>query len=173
MIIILTDIYNFIKEYIACALIFSAIISGCYLCYSMRMLKRKSLDLKQCAKYAVFSQYAYLVMGVTILSRQPDSNYVVTLKPFATIHMNRDAIKFALENIIMFIPLGILVPITLKNCYSLRKIGLIGFLCSCGIEMLQWITKRGRLELDDLILNTFGAFLGGVIFILIKRNVLR
>ena len=53
-----------------------------------------------------------------------------------------------IENIIMFIPFGVLLPIVFKQVRSGWKCVLIGFLCSCGIEITQHITQRGYLQLD-------------------------
>ena len=41
---------------------------------------------------------------------------------------------------------------------------LIGFLCSCGIEITQHITQRGYLQLDDVVTNTVGMFIGWAIW---------
>lgn len=40
-----------------------------------------------------------------------------------------------LDNIIMFIPFGILAPTVFKRMRNMRFCVLIGFLCSCGIEI--------------------------------------
>lgn len=69
-----------------------------------------------------------------------------------------------IENIIMFIPFGVLLPIVFKQVRSGWKCVLIGFLCSCGIEITQHITQRGYLQLDDVITNTVGMFIGWAIW---------
>lgn len=69
-----------------------------------------------------------------------------------------------IENIIMFIPFGVLLPIVFKQVGSGWKCVLIGFLCSCGIEITQHITQRGYLQLDDVVTNTVGMFIGWAIW---------
>ena len=69
-----------------------------------------------------------------------------------------------IENIIMFIPFGVLLPIVFKQVRSGWKCVLIGFLCSCGIEITQHITQRGYLQLDDVVTNTVGMFIGWAIW---------
>ena len=64
-------------------------------------------------------------------------------------------------NIIIFIPLGILIPLLYK--ISSKKVILIGFLISLLIEIIQLFLKRGT-DIDDLILNTLGVFIGTLIY---------
>lgn len=39
-----------------------------------------------------------------------------------------------------------------------------GFLFSCIIEISQLITQRGFCQLDDVVTNTVGAFVGRIIW---------
>ena len=64
-------------------------------------------------------------------------------------------------NIIMFIPIGIILPI-LFNC-NYKKTIFIGFLISLFIEMTQLIFLNRETDIDDLILNTVGVMIGLVI----------
>ena len=50
------------------------------------------------------------------------------------------------------------------NARPLRKVGLCvlaGCLCSTGLELVQLPIQRGSCQLDDVVANTAGAFLGG------------
>lgn len=65
-------------------------------------------------------------------------------------------------NIVWFIPLGMYVR------YRRGKAGIIwavpvGLLLSFLIEGMQYIFGTGISELDDLVLNTVGAFLGALL----------
>ena len=64
------------------------------------------------------------------------------------------------ENIIMFIPFGVLLPILFRKFKSGWACVLTGFICSCSIEILQHITQTGYLQLDDVVTNTTGTLLG-------------
>lgn len=61
-------------------------------------------------------------------------------------------------NIIWFVPFGMYLEGQRK--WKLAAIVLCGFLFSLTIETSQYAFGRGFSELDDLILNTFGVFLG-------------
>lgn len=66
-------------------------------------------------------------------------------------------------NIILFIPLGIYLP--LFKCD--KRIGvnvLLAFLISLSVEIIQYIFGIGASDIDDIILNTFGGFIGIVIY---------
>lgn len=65
-----------------------------------------------------------------------------------------------IENIIMFIPFGLLAPMVFKRMRKVRFCVFIGFLCSCGIELSQLITQRGYCQLDDVVTNTVGMLVG-------------
>lgn len=67
-------------------------------------------------------------------------------------------------NLLIFIPIGFLVP------YIWKKLGakciLIGFLLSCCVETIQLFTERNS-DYNDIILNTIGTALGYLIYSLI------
>ena len=54
------------------------------------------------------------------------------------------------------------------NGKPLKKAILTGFLTSLAIELCQLPLGRGS-DVDDLILNTLGAFLGYLIFLLLQN----
>ena len=71
---------------------------------------------------------------------------------------------YFVENIIMFIPYGILLPIAFKR---IRKIWMcVGSACmiSCMLEVMQHMTGRGYAQIDDVMTNTIGAAVGYVVW---------
>ena len=68
-------------------------------------------------------------------------------------------------NIILFVPLGILLQMkngkTVKNIFYDLGLSLV-------FEISQYIFKIGSFDVNDLILNTFGALIGVVIYKVIK-----
>ena len=75
-------------------------------------------------------------------------------------------------NIIMFMPYGFLIPFV-RNINRLRGVKIIvtGCLLSILIEVLQYVTAFGQMDIDDVILNTLGVTLGYGIFLLYKYIV--
>lgn len=67
-------------------------------------------------------------------------------------------------NIIWFIPFGMYLQYT-KKSKTLLQAAIYGFLFSLLIETMQYVFGTGYSELDDLILNTFGAWIGAAIIL--------
>lgn len=62
-------------------------------------------------------------------------------------------------NVILFIPIGLLLPLAFKRCRWWTAF-LLGFCFSCFIEILQLVSMRGFSELDDVFHNTLGCMIG-------------
>ena len=63
-------------------------------------------------------------------------------------------------NIAWFIPWGIFFPLIKKPTPGLGKTVLSGMLLSLVIESLQFVLFTGISDIDDVIFNTIGAFVG-------------
>jgi glycopeptide antibiotics resistance protein len=80
--------------------------------------------------------------------------------------------KFSLQNIVgnflLLLPMGFFLPLLWKRFYKLKNTVLLGLLVSFGIEMLQFIEallgNHRRSDIDDLILNTLGLWVGYLIY---------
>ncbi|QED46505.1 VanZ family protein [Cytobacillus dafuensis] len=66
-------------------------------------------------------------------------------------------------NIGLFIPFGLYYRYISKKPV-LKKILIITICSISTIEGLQFLTKRGSLDIDDLILNTLGVYIGYYIY---------
>ena len=66
-------------------------------------------------------------------------------------------------NILLFIPIGFLLPTFVKRKPLLWGVGISVF-----IEIIQLITLRGTCETDDVISNTIGMLIGYCAFIVCK-----
>lgn len=65
-----------------------------------------------------------------------------------------------LLNIAMFLPLGVLLPLSVKRFQQWYWMLAVGAGMSLVIEGLQHFLSRGQADVDDLICNTLGAMLG-------------
>ena len=63
-------------------------------------------------------------------------------------------------NIIMFIPLGFLLPKVFPKLDRLRNTLLTAFFIMLTVELTQLFTLLGSCDTDDLILNVLGAAIG-------------
>ena len=68
-------------------------------------------------------------------------------------------------NIAMFIPVGVVWPICFRKLDTMKKTILAGAGFTLFIEVTQLFCLGRHTDVDDLILNTFGAAIGaGIVF---------
>lgn len=64
-----------------------------------------------------------------------------------------------LGNLVCMMPFALFIPMLFKKINNTKKF-LITILCiTLGIELIQFITFSGSCDIDDVILNTLGAFI--------------
>lgn len=61
---------------------------------------------------------------------------------------------------LMFAPLGFLLPLLSKKCERFSIISSISFITTVSIELIQLMTGKGIFELDDLLHNFIGSIFG-------------
>ena len=122
--------------------------------------KRTIINLVLCSITALTILYA------TILTRTP-GDYELILTPFASLTAARvqpELYRALLMNVFLFFPLGLTLSNALPRKWHrwLRIIltTLIGCILSAGIEYAQYRYALGMAEVDDVICNTLGAFIG-------------
>ena len=69
-------------------------------------------------------------------------------------------------NIFLFVPIGCLVGIVVRK-YRLIYAVLVGLFVSETIECAQLIWQRGTFDVNDLMNNTIGALIGGLIAVIV------
>ena len=97
-------------------------------------------------------------------------NRSINLIPFmgSVIVNGRIYINEIIDNILVFIPLGIYICMLIEDWSILRKIS-VGFFISLGIEVLQFILAIGATDITDLIGNTLGGIIGIGVFYLFSK----
>lgn len=73
-------------------------------------------------------------------------------------------------NVVMFIPLGALLPMGWKSFERFWATFSCAVLIICAVEALQYATALGSLDIDDLILNLPGAMLGYALWWAVDRR---
>ena len=69
-----------------------------------------------------------------------------------------------LGNLLIFTPMGFLLPLLAKRFRRVWPILFVGFCSSLVVETIQFIFRVGSSDVDDLILNTAGAGLGYLVY---------
>ncbi|MBR1633749.1 MAG: VanZ family protein [Lachnospiraceae bacterium] len=72
-----------------------------------------------------------------------------------------------LGNILVFLPFGFLIPSLLPANDKKHPLAITGLslLFSAVVEVLQYLTAVGAADVDDVILNTIGGFLGYLCYV--------
>ena len=106
------------------------------------------------------------VLYATILTRTP-GNYEFILTPFAAFiaaQQQPELYREMLMNVFLFFPLGLTLSNVLpRKWHRWGRIAfttLIGYILSAGVEYTQYRYALGMAEVDDVICNTLGAFIG-------------
>ena len=117
-------------------------------------------------KYSFLAVYVYLILEITVLSREVRDDYYFLPQLFWTYRMIGygyvSLIYEAVWNIIMFIPMGIVLT-TGKSRYIFIKIILEAFVFVIAVESLQLYLNRGIFETDDIFHALVGTSIGYLI----------
>ena len=128
------------------------------------------------ANFVLFCAAVIAILCATILNRTP-GNYELILTPFAALTAARvqpELYREMLMNIFLFFPLGLTLSNALpQKWHRWGRIILttfVGCILSAGIEYTQYRYALGMAEVDDVICNTLGAFIGST-SLLIARAI--
>ena len=128
-------------------------------------------DKKKCCILYLSCMYFFMVISITFLSREPGSRNGTDLLLFSTFSRNPYGNRYPIENILLFIPFGWLLPLLWRPCRRLWWCLGAGILFSVVIEVSQYITKRGFLQVDDIMTNALGTMIGFWIGCEIRKKI--
>ncbi|MDV9684569.1 VanZ family protein [Clostridioides difficile] len=150
---------------------FICVILPC-LIYQIVVIKRKNLKVEKnvvihLVWVYIFLLYIYLALSkagigsIWDIGRYSDLFRVdeINLIPFDSV-----GILTYILNVIMFMPLGFLLPLIWKNFRNIINVLLTGLGFSLAIEFCQLFNLRAT-DIDDLMMNTLGAVLGYFIWV--------
>ena len=116
--------------------------------------------------FSLFLGSLTFILFATILTRTP-GDYKPILTPFATFTaalQQPELYREMLMNVFLFFPLGLTLSNALPQKWHrwgrIALTTLVGCALSAGIEYAQHRYALGMAEVDDVICNTLGAFLG-------------
>ena len=67
-------------------------------------------------------------------------------------------------NVAAFIPLGFFIPRLFRKMRRLLRTVLLAGCIILSVEVLQYYTSLGSCDIDDIMLNLLGVFIGYLIF---------
>lgn len=69
-------------------------------------------------------------------------------------------IKNLAGNVAAFLPMGIFLPYFIRRLNKLKSFAVTMTVMVISVEIIQLVTRRGSLDIDDFILNIIGALIG-------------
>ena len=133
------------------------------------------------AFYVIIAFYTFLMLDLlfrfSVIASGTFAKRNYNLIPFATIWeylsgqsgaAQNHVMVNILGNIAVFVPYGVYLQTFLKD-KSLKKSFLIAAVTSLSVEILQFVLAVGAADVDDIILNTFGAIAGILIYKLLRK----
>jgi len=88
---------------------------------------------------------------------------------FALLDSSRTSLRHYTLNALLFIPVGLLLPMLWKRFEKWPATLLCGFLFSLSIEIIQLFSDSRITDVDDLLMNTVGTLIGFIIAVIIKK----
>ena len=145
----------------------------------------KNAQKRKMCYWLMLVVYCGAVLWFTLLSRQAQNERIAFLIPFRSYplaHQNyldnvaaasQDGMVTALErarsflygynwlilNVLLFIPYGILTSVVFQKM-RISKLFFYGILTSVIIELIQYLSRLGCFDIDDLIQNAIGICVG-------------
>ena len=130
-------------------------------------MRNKNLTRRICAGF--FGLYGLVMIWLLFLQRDPADTMSYNIVPFRTIFKQFGdlihgedlwhTVVNLVGNVIMFIPLGLLPAIWSKQ----RKLSVYLLTVAASIvvvELIQLFTTLGMADVDDLLFNILGAWIG-------------
>jgi len=141
--------------------------------------------MKKSLLVAIFVVYLLVVAALTVLpthfSRRnlPHADHINLVplgysfkcfqQAYVTYHdLTAFCLRNTLGNIALFLPFGFLFPLNFARYRSWQRVVGVALLVSLGIETIQFLLRfvgsPRAVDIDDVLLNTLGAWLGFLIW---------
>lgn len=144
-----------------------AVLGALGLSYALYRKKggKRRLPLKKCITVLLLIMWFGIVMVLTTISRGQNFEGWVNLRLFsgylsAWHQWSLSEFQLIIFNMLMFMPLGFLLPLLGMRTRRFTPVLLTSLAVTIGIELFQMISRRGILELDDILHNTIGSIAG-------------
>ena len=136
--------------------------------------------VKRKIKLFLFISYMVLLIYMLFLSdgRCVMSTYRYNLEPFKEIIRfikYRHVVGYSafvinvIGNVVAFMPFGFFIPhIVVKRTGCIKVLSLT-FIFTLSVETIQLVSKLGRFDIDDIILNTLGGILGYILYLIYRK----
>ena len=116
-------------------------------------------------------EYVVLIYCTTVFSRRTtvlQYNFMPFWSYFSYFGGENDRLLMEnIMNVVVFVPVGLLAGVAFRGM-KWMKVMVTGLGLSIGIEVMQFVFRKGFSEVDDVIHNTFGCMIGYLIWLALK-----
>lgn len=112
-----------------------------------------------------FCVCAAIILAMTLGSRESGGSGSLDLELFSSFGINDRNNAYVVENVLLFLPFGFFGAWNFKRLRNFFACAGTGLLTSLGIETLQYLTRRGIFQIDDILTNGCGMALGWLVFV--------
>lgn len=134
-------------------------------------LKEKTYLTSHLIWVYIFLIYIYLAFSVAGIGSVWDIGQygqIIRIEEINLIPFNSEGIRTYVLNIIMFMPLGFLLPLIWEKFRNIVKVFYTGLGFSLAIEICQLFNHRAT-DIDDLMMNSLGAVFGYFIWVCVSN----
>lgn len=112
--------------------------------------------------------YVGIMLCTTVWFREASGSSKIDMEILSTWGINNRNNALVVENVLLFVPYGFLLPWVFERTRGFLRTGFWGLLTSVCVEVLQLATGRGYFQIDDILTNTLGALIGFLGFALVR-----
>jgi glycopeptide antibiotics resistance protein len=149
-----------------------------FITFIVLLIQKETISISYTTLLWFLSLYTFCLLVLLFFRPSNQSYGTYNLIPFSTIYFFLSGkvnllISFynLTANVVLFIPYGIFLRIT-GSQFTKAEYLVLPLVAISTIECLQYVTQRGSLDLDDLLLNLIGVFLGYLLFPVFKKVIL-
>lgn len=119
-------------------------------------------DFSKCLCRVLLLVYLLVLLQTALFSREPGSRYSLDLTLFESWGRSAVSRAYFIENILMYLPFGILAPACFRKLERPWVCVLTAFASSVLLEWIQLLTHRGYCQLDRCG-HEYGGSAGGLV----------
>ena len=151
----------------------SAVLLFTLVSLGLVLYKHSIINKIQRNSIILLSSYTVALLYFTVFGRYSQSYYRYEIDVFASyrkLFENFDTYVFKqiILNLLMLIPVGFLLCVIIKSKFKYLWAMVISFILTVLVEVLQFVSRCGTFEVDDLINNMIGAVIGIAIYAVLK-----
>ena len=135
-----------------------------YIAFCHIFKREKRLGTDHAIAMVLLMIYVTSLLYIVFMSREQGEYTGINLNLWSSWRGTVTLKVFFVENVLLFIPMGLLLP----SAYKIFRKPYICiptcFLMSCFIETIQIVFELGVAEIDDVVSNTMGGAIGFLLY---------